>query len=65
MDTVLVKLTILEIPVLENKEVSIPDEVLRLLFLHSDFFLCSASCILAGASNNGLITTKINYHLGL
>lgn len=37
MDTVLVKSTILEIPVLENKEGSVP-EVLRLLFLRSDFF---------------------------
>lgn len=57
------KLTVVEIPVLENKEVGFPDEVLGQLFLHSAFFLCSASYS-SGASNGGLITTKINYHLG-
>lgn len=65
MDTVLERLTVVEIPDLENKEAGIPDEVLGQLFLHSAFFLCSASYSSAEASNGGLITTKINYSLGL
>lgn len=50
MNTVLLKLPILEIPALEKEEVSISDKVLRQFFLHCAFFLCSVFYISAGAS---------------